>query len=104
MNKVVERIKKTQEHERLTDEQFATLLGIHRSTWAKVKSGERNPGLKLLRAFNYQFPNVEIFNKVSATTTLEKPQNQNLRGFLPRLMVRVFKKLKGAVSGFKQNP
>ena len=59
-------MKNRQEQERLTDEAFTALLGVHRTTWAKVKSGDRKPGLKLLSAFDQQFPHERIFDSISS--------------------------------------
>lgn len=58
----VDKMQNRQRDEDLTDEKFASLLGIHRTTWAKVKAGTRQPGLKLLSAFDQAFPDERIFN------------------------------------------
>jgi DNA-binding XRE family transcriptional regulator len=63
--KIDNRVDKMQNRQRdagLTDEKFASLLGIHRTTWAKVKAGTRKPGLKLLSAFDQAFPHERIFD------------------------------------------
>ena len=80
-------MKNRQERERLTDEAFTALLGVHRTTWAKVKSGDRKPGLKLLSAFDQQFPHERIFDTI-ATEPHQTHQNKLWWGL--RGLARVF--------------
>ena len=70
----VEKMQNRQRVEVLTDEKFASLLGIHRTTWAKVKAGTRKPGLKLLSAFDRAFPDERIFNHMP-TDSLQTPRD-----------------------------
>ena len=44
MNNLIAAIKQYQQDKNLSDNQFANLLGIDRSTWAYIKCGKRNPG------------------------------------------------------------
>ncbi len=87
MNNAIAIMRNRQEKEGLTDERFATLLGIHRTTWAKVKSGVRNPGLKLLNAFDRQFPHERIFYNL--TTDAHQTRQDKPWGAL-RALARVF--------------
>jgi len=81
MNSAVDIMRDQQKREHLTDEQFTDLLGVHRSTWAKVKGGQRKPGLKLLRSFNQQFPHVDIFSKDISATAPETSPDGSTGGF-----------------------
>jgi DNA-binding XRE family transcriptional regulator len=68
MDTRVVKMRNRQRDEGLTDENFASMLGIHRTTWAKVKAGTRKPGLKLLSAFDQAFPDVRIFDHQPAVS------------------------------------
>lgn len=74
VNSRVEIMKRRQEKEGLTNEQFAVLLGVSRDAWVKVKAGIRNPGLKLLDPFNQQFPDERIFDS-GVSRPPQKTQN-----------------------------
>jgi len=94
MNSAVDIMRDQQKREHLTDEQFTDLLGVHRSTWSKVKGGQRKPGLKLLRSFNQQFPHVDIFSKDISATTPQTSPDGSTGGLGKRLVERVKKWLK----------
>ena len=94
MNNPIDAMKDQQRREHLTDEQFTVLLGVHRTTWAKVKSGQRKPGLKLLSSFDRHFPHVNIFNKDIFTTTPGKASDGKWRCLFPRLISYILKTLK----------
>lgn len=77
MNNLIETIKKYQQDKNLSDNQFAKLLGIDRSTWAYIKSGKRNPGMKFLRAIAHELPQLSpsIYEEITDTTlSTDAPQ------------------------------
>ena len=60
MNNLIDKVTRIQNDRQLTDRELGELLGVHRSTWAKIKSGTRKPGMKFLRAVNEKLMTVEI--------------------------------------------
>ena len=46
---------------KLTDRQFADLLGIHRVSWVRIKNGKVPVSDKFLVRVNRVFPHLEIF-------------------------------------------
>ena len=67
MNNLIEAIKQKQRQDGLSDTALALLLGIDRSTWAKIKSGQRNPGMKFLKAVSKKLMPVEISDTIATT-------------------------------------
>ena len=61
MNSWVEAVKEKQRQKGLTDDALASLLGIDRSTWSKIKSGKRKPSLMFLFAVNDKLMPVNMF-------------------------------------------
>lgn len=55
-----------QKREGLTDSQIAEKLGIHRTTWNRIKNGATEPDQKTLRSLGHTFPELalEILNYV----------------------------------------
>jgi len=92
MNNLIEAIKQYQANENLSDTQLGKLLGIDRSTWAYIKSGRRNPGVKFLRAVAHEIPqlasviHVEIFDSDLSTTPSQTAQDSKLGRFKAWLM------------------
>ncbi len=95
MDKLIELVKQKQREKELSDTALATLLGIHRSTWAKIKSGTRSPGIKFLRAVNDKLMPVEISDNL---TTIPSERTQD--GKLGRLRGWLRERVRG-VSGSK---
>ena len=75
VNNLVEAIKQHQRDRSLSDNQLAKLLGIDRSTWAYIKCGKRNPGMKFLRAIGREIPTLEplIYVEITDTVTPSRP-------------------------------
>ncbi len=102
MNNLVEAIKKYQANEKLTDGQLGKLLGVDRSTWSKIKSGERNPGMKFLRATAREIPKlqsliyVEITDSGLPTTIPDTHQDGKIRRFRGWLREIIKGLIKGA--------
>lgn len=57
---LIEAIKLHQKVNGLSDKAFARLVGIDNSTWSRIKSGERNPGGKVLRAIASNIPELQL--------------------------------------------
>lgn len=53
---LVEAVRQHQRREKLTDIALADLLGINHSTWSRIKSGDRRPGVKFLNAILRLYP------------------------------------------------
>ena len=84
VNNFIEAIKQKQRQNELTDTALASLLGIDRSTWSKIKSGTRNPGVKFIRAVNEKLMPVGIGDII---TPYQKPQNGKIARLRARLKV-----------------
>ena len=89
MNSLIEAVKQKQRQDEITDNALASLLGIDRSTWSKIKSGKRNPGMKFIRAVNERLMPVEM-SDIITTTLSQTSQNGKLarfrawlKGFIP---------------------
>jgi transcriptional regulator with XRE-family HTH domain len=61
---LLDKLKEKQEQLGLNDVAFAERLGVSRTLWAFVKSGERVPGQKFLQAVMAAFPELklDVFN------------------------------------------
>lgn len=70
MDYLVEVIKEYQRVKGLSDGQFAKLLSIDRSHLSKIKSGERKPGVKVLKGIE-GIP--EIKESIHSYLTSEEP-------------------------------
>jgi len=57
---LIEAIKKEQAGRKLNDTQLARLLEIDLSTWSRIKSGERPPGGKFLKAVMTHLPELAL--------------------------------------------
>ena len=96
MNNLIEAIKQEQKKRGLTDTRLAELLGIDRTTWAKIKGGKRTQGMKFLRAVAREFPDLmdvihfQITSGLS-TTPSEKAQNRKLRRLYLMLMETILR-------------
>lgn len=53
---LVEALRQRQRREKLTDIALAGLLGVNHSTWSRIKSGDRRPGVKVLNAILRLYP------------------------------------------------
>ena len=53
---LIEAVKLHQQVKGLSDKAFARLIGIDNSTWSLIKSGKRNPGVKVLMAIASNIP------------------------------------------------
>lgn len=74
MNDLVKSIKVYQEINGVNDSQLSELLGLDPSTWSKIKSGERQPGLKFLRGLA-RIPELEVLVYTNLSITPEKSQS-----------------------------
>ena len=98
MNNLIEAIKQRQRQANLNDTALASLLGMDRSTWAKIKSGKRNPGIKFLRAVDQRLMHVEISDTLPAKTLPKpspEPQGRALKRFCVGLMGKIRERLQG---------
>ena len=59
-NGLLAAIREYQAKHGMSDPAFARRLGIHKSTWCRVKQGQRNPGAKVLRAIAREFPELQL--------------------------------------------
>jgi len=93
--KIKDAIKTYQEANNLNDAQFARLLNIDRSMLSKIKSGEREPGVKVIKALLKHSP--EFRKPISdyllgEDRTLDilgiKENRQGLRGLVARIFKR----------------
>lgn len=73
---LIDQLIAIQQREHWTDGQVADLIGINRTTWLKLRSGDRDPGVTVLRGIYRTIdelrPAVEDFllsSKVSTITT-----------------------------------
>jgi len=95
MNDLVESIKVYQTINGVNDSQFSKLLNIDPSTWAKIKSGERNPGLKFYRGLA-KIPELEFLVYTSFSNSVERPP-EPFSGSLGSKAINYIKRLiKGA--------
>jgi len=60
MGKLVELLIKKQEEMNLSETEFANKLGMSRPMWYLVKSGNRQPGKKFLKATMKAFPELQL--------------------------------------------
>lgn len=58
--KLIKALSDEQKNLQLTDEQFAKLLGVNRTTWIWVKTGVNNPGLRVLAGVAKSFPELKV--------------------------------------------
>lgn len=98
MNKLIEAVREYQKEEGLTDTGLTQLIGLDRSTWAYIKAGKRNPGVKFLRAISLKLPQFRalIYEEITDNTSApQTTQNQHPAGFRGRLVYFIgrFKKL-----------
>ena len=56
MNKLVEAVREKQARDKISDMKLSRMLGINQSTWSRIKSGGRKPGIKVVKALAKQFP------------------------------------------------
>jgi len=94
MNNLVEAIKQRQKQSNLTDTALASLLGVDRSTWAKIKNGTRNPGIKFLKAVDQRLMHVEISDTIPTQNPLKQasePQGRGIKRFIVELLGRIRK-------------
>jgi len=97
MNNLIEAIKQRQRQANLNDTALASLLGVDRSTWSKIKSGKRNPGIKFLRAVDQRLMHVEISDTLPIENPLKQllePQGRGLKRFCVELLGRIDKRLR----------
>lgn len=100
MDNLVDAIKQKQGQQKISDKKLASLLGIHRTTWAYIKSGRRNPGIKFLSAVANTFPelrtlvDVEIYDNLATTPTLTHQDKQ--QGVLRKLLRGLYLWFKGS--------
>jgi len=80
MTNLIEAIKQRQSQANLSDTALASLLGVDRSTWSKIKSGKRNPGIKFLRAVDQRLMHVEISDTLPINNPLKQPSGAQGRG------------------------
>lgn len=102
MNNLIEAIKQRQSQAKLSDTALALLLGMDRSTWAKIKSGKRNPGIKFLRAVDQRLMHVEIADTLTPENPIEQfsqPQGRGIKRFYGGLVRRLLWLIK-EVSGY----
>jgi len=97
MNNLIEAIKQKQRQANLNDTAFALFLGMDRSTWAKIKSGKRNPGIKFLRAVDQRLMHVEISDTLPTRIPFRQPpepQGRGLKRFCVGLLARIRERLR----------
>ncbi|MDV2988540.1 MAG: helix-turn-helix transcriptional regulator [Dehalogenimonas sp.] len=62
MNLIISTLYNKQAELGYSDYRLAKILGLNQSTLSLLKNGHRNPGLKVLRAIDKAFPELDIFN------------------------------------------
>lgn len=60
MHRLIVELGQYQRDRGLTHGQMARLLGIDKSTYSYINSGQREPGLKVLRAIAKQIPDLQL--------------------------------------------
>ena len=88
----IDALKDIQVKKSLTDQQFADKLGIHRTSWLRVKSGRAPISDKFLVRVHRAFPELGIFLSRNATNdgdivtqnSPDKPPSKNLRCLLSK--------------------
>lgn len=84
MNNLIEAVRQYQRDKKISDNQFSQLLGLDRSTWAYIKSGKRNPGIKFFRAIARELPQFKslIYEEITDTLPQKSPQmHQEAQGW-----------------------
>lgn len=88
---VIEALRGIQSREELTDEQFANKLGIHRTSWSRIKNCRVPISDKFLVRIDRAFPELGIFlpkdatRSVSGDTKRHQPsQNGKWRALLAK--------------------
>ena len=60
MTELLAAILRVQEMYRLSDRQFSQSVHIDPGTWSRIKSKQRNPGTKFLRALTSSYPELKL--------------------------------------------
>lgn len=60
MGKLIQELTKKQDEGKITDSAFARKLSISRQMWHYIRQGERQPGLKFLKAIIREYPEFQL--------------------------------------------
>lgn len=66
-NTLIDAIKELQSQQGLNDVELASILGIGQSTWSRIKSKERLPGVRFLNSVLKIYPSLRalVFDYIS---------------------------------------